>query len=110
MISNPKTSADFDKEIEATLRRDVDSVVIGGALQRPASASLIEDTGHTVHIESVRITLPLLKIQPVRNSSPARYEYYRKLITSHPGSQLPRSKVIRRRNFGHLVAINMPPA
>lgn len=108
MISNPRNAIEFDREIEAVARRDVDVLVVGNTVARPNNVSMLEETGHSVYLERSRITLPLFVIQPVRLQSPARYEYYRNLLTRHPGSRLPRSKAIKSRNAGRLVAINAP--
>lgn len=108
MISNPSNASEFAREIEAIARRDVDVLVVGNTVARPNNVSLLEETGHSVYLESSCITLPLLAIQSVRLQSPARYEYYRNLLTGHPGSTLPRSKAIQSRNAGRLVAINAP--
>jgi len=110
MISNPNSAGDFDKEIQAIARRDVDVLIVGNTVKRPGSIGMLEDAGHSVYLDSARITLPLLEIQSVRPVSPARYEYYRKLIVSHPGAKLPRSKAIRKNSISRLVAINAPSA
>lgn len=108
MISNPRTSKEFDKELEAITRRDVDVVVVGNAETRPENLSFLEETGHSVLFDRAPITLPLFSIQPVRKQSPARYEYYRQLITNRSGAKLPRSKVLRSESREQFVAINMP--
>jgi hypothetical protein len=86
----------------------VDVLVIGNAEKSPKNLSFLEDTGHSVFREAAATTNPLFSIQPVRRKSPARYEYYRQLITNRPGAKLPRSKAIKMRSRERLVAINMP--
>jgi hypothetical protein len=107
-ILNPRTPKEFGEACGSVLRRAPDTVVFGGTSQWTDDARIMEQTGHSVYLENARITPPLLKIQSVRLQSPARYEYYRKLLTDHPGAKLPRSKAVKPKNVGRLVAINMP--
>lgn len=108
IIFNPKTKSQFHEACSWVLRRAPDTVIFGAASQLPDDATIMQATGHLVYVEDARITPPLLKIQHVRKQSPARYEYYRKLLAGNPGAKLPRSKAIKPKNCGRLVAINMP--
>lgn len=110
IIFNPKTQSQFNEACSSVLRRAPDTVIFGGTAQWPEDAKIMHETGHSVYLESARITPPLLKIQHVRQQSPARYEYYRKLLAGGPGATLPRSKAINSKKTGRLVAINMPSA
>ncbi|WP_138438092.1 hypothetical protein [Marinobacter shengliensis] len=70
MISNPSSTSEFEKELQAVARRDVDVLIVGNTAERPESVGLLEDTGHSVYLDSARITLPLLEIQSARQVSP----------------------------------------
>lgn len=108
LIFNPKTQSKFNEACGFVLRRAPNTVIFGGTTLGSEDAEIMKETGHSVYLESARITPPLLRIQHVRQQSPARYEYYRKLLTSDPSAKLPRSKVVKPKNGGHLVAINIP--
>lgn len=108
IIFNPKTKIEFNQACSFVLYRAPKVVIFGGTSLWPEGAKIMQATGHSVYLEKSRITLSLLKLHHVRQQSPARYEYYRKLLTGDPGATLPRSKVLRSKNDDHLVAINIP--
>lgn len=108
MIISPRTEKEFETAIESALRRDPEVLVIGGCDDRPASVTLVEETGVPVIVESPKLNPGIIALLPIRMKSPARYEYCRDLLLSKPGSQLPRSMPRMKKKAQNAIGINWP--
>lgn len=101
-------STNLKSIIEATARRDYETVIFSPVTSVPEEAGILADTGQAVFAEASTMTDKLLEAYRIRGFSPARFAYYRDLLANHPGAQLPRSKVAQRHKSDSVAVISVP--
>ena len=97
----PLNNKEFDNILKMSLRLDYDSYIIGGvdnSIHENESVKMLKDTGHQVETENFLIKGEYAYIFEIKEKSPARYSFYRRIIESNPKSsiQFPRTS---KKNF-----------